>query len=433
MFFGIRTMPVIDNINKAYLINNIMNSFIKKLPGGILRLIRKKRSVIFFRHSYYHFYYLAQALRKRGWNAILVNLEDPEGPNANYFHGEDINLFSHDHVQFRKNIEDFFIKAKKEFELFHFAGDGYLCFFPEYTQHNEPPDIVEWKKLNKMVAYTVSGCNSGISQTSLSRWSALDNGKSVCNTCIWQSDSKVCSDQKNLDWGKKVEKYCDLICAEVLPAIDYMDLPNKIIREPLSMCLDPTFWHPDLKIPTKYYVKRQPGELLVYHAMGNYDSRNKNGRNIKGTSAVIAAIEQLKLEGMPIKLIFLTNIKNTEIRFMQAQADVIVDQLNFGRYGATAREGMMLGKPVICYIDQKEIDPKNELSCLKEVPLVSATEETVYEVLKDLLLNRNKRERIGKLAREYALKWHSADRCAERYEVVYDALMAGLPFNNFNS
>jgi len=35
----------------------------------------KRRSVLFLHHSYYHFYYLAKALRRRGWDAVTVNLE----------------------------------------------------------------------------------------------------------------------------------------------------------------------------------------------------------------------------------------------------------------------------------------------------------------------------------------------------------------------
>src|SRR5215467_7308132 len=54
----------------------------------------KKRNVLFLHNSYYHFYYLARALRRRGWDAIVVSLEDLNGPNARYYHAEDVNLFA---------------------------------------------------------------------------------------------------------------------------------------------------------------------------------------------------------------------------------------------------------------------------------------------------------------------------------------------------
>jgi len=387
----------------------------------------KRRNVLFLHNSYYHFYYLAKALRKRGWDAITVSYEDPiNGINANYYHGEDINLYDPDPVKFRTNIESFFEEAKSRFQFLNFAGDSLMSFFPEkFTYEAYPEDIIEWRNLGKKVAYTISGCNSATAKSSVAKWSALDNGKVFCDTCVWQERPDICHDEKNLRWGKKVNDYCDLIFAETLPSLDYIDSP-KVIREPATMCLDPGFWHPELLIPDKFKISNPENKILIYHSVGNYKLRTRvDGRNIKGTPAILEAIEKLKLEGFAVELIFVTNVKNTEVRYIQAQADIIVDQLNIGRYGAIAREGMMLGKPVVCYINKCELKPESKLSCLEEVPLVSATEESIYNVLKELVLDQEKRLQIGKESRRYALKWHSADACAERYEVIYDSLMEG--------
>src|SRR2546430_10520783 len=95
---------------------------------GVIRALTRgnKRNVLFLHNSYYHFYYLAQALRRRGWDAVTVSLEDPNGPHANYYHGEDLNLFSPDLVQFHLKIEEFFAEAIERFSLLHFAGDGVM-------------------------------------------------------------------------------------------------------------------------------------------------------------------------------------------------------------------------------------------------------------------------------------------------------------------
>ena len=84
----------------------------------------------------------------------------------------------------------------------------------------------------------------------------------------------------------------------------------------------------------------------------------------------------------------------------------------------------MLGKPVICYINRNEV-VGDELKLWQECPIVSATESTVYEKLKILVKNKTLRREIGQKSREYALKWHSSDACAERYEMIYDALNRG--------
>jgi glycosyltransferase involved in cell wall biosynthesis len=189
------------------------------------------------------------------------------------------------------------------------------------------------------------------------------------------------------------------------------------------MCLDPEFWKPDLTVPNHLKIKRSGNELVVYHSFGNYDLRTAHSRNIKGTGAIQAAVERLQAEGMAVRLNFVTGVKNTEVRYLQAQADVVVDQLNYGRYGATAREAMMLGKPTICYINRSEPKSADVLRSTQELPLVSATEETIYNVLGDLLVDSERRRRLGDAGRAFAMKWHSADACAERYEAVYDSLM----------
>jgi hypothetical protein len=397
----------------------------REMLGEVGAISYRSRSVIFLNNSYYHFFYLAQALRRRGWDAISVSYEDPiNGSNANFYHGEDYNLYSSNHQLMTSQIEELFENAKQRFQLLHFAGDGLMSFFPEHYLSDQPPDIMEWKRLGKKVAYTISGCSSAVSQTSVTLWSSMDPGKNFCANCPWQEIPTVCSDQKNLHWGRKIDQFCDVIFAETYPALDYLDSPN-VYFEPTTMCLDPNFWNSDLPIPNAFKVERQVGELIVYHAVGNYELRTKQGRNAKGTSYVFEVIEQLKAEGMPVRLIFAKDMKNSEVRYLQLQSDVIVDQLYAGRYGANAREGMMLGKPVICYINPYHFNPSRRALSLDECPLVSATPETLYDVLKDLLLDEHKRKQLGELGKDYALKWHSADLCAERYERVYDALMQG--------
>ena len=392
-----------------------------------------KRSVLFYGNSYYNFYYLSQALRRRGWDVITVSIQSPDTKDSLYYHGEDLNLYSPDSEVFQRNLQNLYEIAKQRYSLFHFANDGVMSFFPQYHTHKDdvPPDMEAWKKLGKKIAYTVSGCNSGTSKESVAEWSRqASNGKVVCDTCIFQDNSEVCSPERSLGWGRKIEKFCDVIFGEQLPALDFMALPN-VVREPSTVCLDPLVWHPDISIPPELLLEKRPGEFLIYHAVGNYDLRtNQTGRNIKGTGAVLEAIERLKGEGFPVRLVFVTDKPSKEVRFTQVQADVVIDQLNYGRYGANARESMMLGKPTICYINPREPSPDRELQSIKEVPLVNADEDTLYEVLKKLLQDPDERAEIGRLSRNFALKWHSADACAERYEHIYDCLMEGKPITH---
>lgn len=382
-----------------------------------------KRSVMFLHNSYYHFHYLAQALRKRGWDVITVSLENPKGASSLYYHGEDINLFDEDPLVQQSSTNDFFQLAKQRFKLLHFANDYVMSIYPANYSKEAPEDIIEWKQYGNKIAYTISGCLSATAQNSVAKWSKTNSNKSVCDSCRWQNEPTVCSDEKNLEWGKKVDKYCDAIFAEGLPALDYI-ASSKAIREPVTMCLDPIMWHPELIIPNEFLLERKPDELLIFHSVGNYEARTTNEKNIKGTSSIVDAVERLRSEGLPVRMIFITNMKNRNIRYIQAQADIVVDQLNIGRYGATSRESMMLGKPTICYINPAEPEGYDTLMSIKECPLISANEETVYNILRELVINKEKRINIGQASRKYALKWHSSDACAERYEQVYDQIMS---------
>jgi hypothetical protein len=384
-----------------------------------------QRSVVFLHNSYYNFLYLARALRKRGWDAISVSIDDPNGPHERFYHGNDLNLFDASTEKMRSNVEQFFAEAIGRFRMVHFYGRGHMSMFSSEFDPGEPfaqlpLDFLKLKKNGVKIGYSVCGCLDGVSQSAFRRWS-----DGCCDRCVWQDVAHVCNDRMNLAWGHKVQMFCDLVACEGFPALDYQSGP-KAYREPLTTALDPQLWHPDIEVPERFRLPRKQGELIVYHAVGNFEFRANKGRNLKGSGAVAAAIKRLQAEGMNVRLEFVTDVSSSDVRFIQVQADVIVDQLNHGRYGATAREGMMLGRPTVCHINKAELAGQKKLASTESCPLVSANEGTIYEVLRDLLLDEDRRRRVGLEGRAFAMKWHSAEACAERFEEVYDRLMLGM-------
>lgn len=384
------------------------------------------RSVVFLHNNYYTFYYLARALRKRGWDAVSVCTENSDDDGQKFYHGNDVSLYDPSPMKMQSNIEKFFTESVGRFKMVHFYGRGLMSFFPsgfdtEVSFLRMPVDFIKLKQAGIKIGYSVCGCLDGVAQSTFSKWSG-----GCCDRCIWQDHDRVCSDKMNLAWGHKYEMFCDLVSCEGFPALDYQSGP-KTFREPLTTALDEKFWNPNIVVPDEFVLPRKDGELIVYHAVGNFDTRSNADRNIKGTRAVIEAIKRLQAEGMNVRLEFVQNMPSTKVRFLQVQADVIIDQLNHGRYGASAREGMMLGRPTICYINKKELPGQRHLKSIEECPLVSADEGNVYEVLRDLLLDEPRRKRISIESRAFALKWHSADACAERFEAVYDRLLSNLP------
>lgn len=392
---------------------------------------KKSRQLVFLHQSYYHFYYLASALRRRGWNAQLVTIDRPGDIWNKYYHGFDINLYHPDAQKQQNQIVEYLAYVKSNIDIVHFAGDGCMSFFPERYGNNNlglSTDFDELKKHGIKIGYTISGCNSGVRKETVRKWSLL-GGEPVCSKCRWNTEAEICNAQKSDDWGKLVKENCDLIAAEVSPALDHLCSRN-VLFEPLTMCMDPILMSPDILVPRDKRIDRRENKVLIYHGCGEYDNRTHGEVNIKGTNAIFAAVEKLKDEGLNVELVFASGIENSEVKYLQVQADIIVDQLNYGRYGAQAREGLMLGKPVICYLNRRELNAGYRSVALDECPIISANENSVYECLKELVLSQKLRNEIGVKSRQYALKWHSSDRCAARYEYVVDTFLSDGEFDS---
>ena len=401
----------------------------QRLTDSLRPAVPGQRSVVFLHHAYYHFYYLAAALRRRGWHALSVSFESPSSPNQPYYHGEDLSLWHDDYTIRVARMWEFFEAVAQNFRMLHWHGEAWAGIFDVNFQNMErdaiPWDFLALRRRGVKLGFSISGCMTGQSQTAV-----YQVAEGVCDKCPWQHEPLICSDAKNRAVGSMLSWICDLIAVEA-------DWPTEIrteanaYQEPLTYCLDEHLWRPDIEVPADMRLDRErPDEILIWHAMGNYDLRSVNGRNIKGTGAVVAAVERLRAEGIPARLVFKTGVPSRDMRFYQVQADIVVDQLNYGRYGATARECMMLGRPTVCYLRPEQPADVPPSRALAECPLVSANEDTVYDVLKDLCVSPERRRSIGEESLAYAVKWHSAAACAERFERVYDRIMAGQPLED---
>jgi hypothetical protein len=386
----------------------------------------RRPAAVFLHNSYYHFNCLAEGLKRRGWDAVTVSLEMPDSAQRQFHHGEDINLYDPDPGVMKNRTREFFRTVPERFGALHFYGMGLPSFFPGNFENIGDPERISWdflelRRHGVIIGYMPSGCLDGAPQSSIL---ALTGG--LCHRCVWQLQPDVCNDAKSLAWNRKLALLCDWVGLECDLATPER-IGVKSVYGPVATALSPDRWHPDLVVPEPMRVDRREGEILVYHAVGNYATRRKAGRDIKGTGAVVAAIDRLKAEGLPVKLIFAHDVPSTEVYFLQVQADIVVDQLNYGRYGANAREAMMLGKPTICRLDPRQAQPLPPLRPIVEAPLINAREDTIEEVLRGLVVDAGRRLALAHASRQFAVAWHGEDACAARYEQVIDRIRAGLP------
>jgi hypothetical protein len=162
-------------------------------------------------------------------------------------------------------------------------------------------------------------------------------------------------------------------------------------------------------------VPTEPGEVLrVAHAPSK--------RAVKGTDAVLAAVEALRARGAPLELDLIEGVPNLEARRRYAAADVVVDQLRIGWYGMFAIESMALAKPVVVHLDEQAAAETEEAFGL-ELPLVRADEQSLERVLAGLLEEPDALPRLGRRSREYVKRVHAHTAVARRMLEIYERVM----------
>jgi len=420
-------------------INRLLRRWVGAVVSPLLRLAVKslwiplvrwrtarfpRRSVLYAGQAYYNAWYLSRALRARGWKADVLNW-DPNPAAQMYYHGEDFRFDDggRNPLVVAARIW-FYLRALWTYDVFHFSNAHGMSFgqrLADGLQGAPGTEIRLLKDAGKKIVYSNNGCLDGVSQTSFSKWGA----EPVCGICRWRDVPSVCNDERNLAWGRFRNSMADYQCLLGGNRVDYNDDP-RVHEVPEFYCLDPDFWRPDLEIPEEFRLSYPPGTIRLYHAVGLFQQRtDPTGVNIKSTHVYAPLVERLKAEGLPVELLFFTRVPNNQVRYYQAQADIFLDMLTFGFFGATAREAMMLGKPVICYLRPEWLaSMRLEIpDYVDELPVISATPATVEGILRDLIAHPEKRREIGARSRAFALKWHSAEAGGRRFDAIYSSLL----------
>lgn len=139
------------------------------------------------------------------------------------------------------------------------------------------------------------------------------------------------------------------------------------------------------------------GSPVVLHAPSR--------RGVKGTQFVLAAVEQLRREGLKFEFRIIEGRSNEEALAAIADADILVDQLRIGWYGVLAVEGLALGRAVISYIRPDLIGSFGE----KPAPVANANPETITDVLRECITKRETREAFAHAGQDWFRQTHSTE------------------------
>jgi len=163
----------------------------------------------------------------------------------------------------------------------------------------------------------------------------------------------------------------------------------------------------DLKENPWSSINSDKEQLIIVHP-----PTSMNQGLYKGTANIIKAMKDIESADSNITFKLVLNKTHKEALEIYKSADIIIDQLLVGFYGMVTIEAMALGKPVVCYVDEKYGD----------IPVWNATVDTFKERLQQLAGDYCSRSLLSKRGREYIEKIHDSETVARRTIEVYDSL-----------
>lgn len=280
------------------------------------------------------------------------------------------------------------VRFIRHFDIFHFFFGSSLKSWRARVHYDVPFLKLAGKKIVMTFLGSDIRCNTEVLKGHIRR--------EDCDYCRYP-----CKLYSKLKVAKFWGRNADVIFAQPTYSqiLDFFSIPYQFIVLPC----DTEYWIP---FESDFYRKKE-GEVVIVHAPSK--------PLFKGTRFVLSAIKKLKSEGFNINFKLLQGMPNTVVREWLNVADIVVDQFGLGWYGKFSVESMALAKPTICYIRDEY---RQQIKHGRELPLVSATPSTLYEVLASLYDDLDLREKIGQKSRKYVIHVHDSRLvCKELLEI----------------
>ncbi len=154
---------------------------------------------------------------------------------------------------------------------------------------------------------------------------------------------------------------------------------------------------------------------LVLHAPSN--------RDLKGTAHVLDAVDRLRREGVAFDFRLVEGLPHHEAKALYAEADLLIDQVLLGWYGALSVELMAMAKPVICYLRDEDLRYLPD-DMRRTLPVINARPDTLHEVLRDALgRGTDWLREIGRQSRRFVERWHDPRVVAGMTMAAYESAM----------
>lgn len=152
--------------------------------------------------------------------------------------------------------------------------------------------------------------------------------------------------------------------------------------------------------------------VTIFHAPSD--------RQMKGTVHIERAVKKLEKKGYKIDFQIVERKPHEEIIRTMLKADIVIDQIssNIGSYGMVSIEGMALGKPVICSVNDEYLD-KHFQGC----PIFRTKAEQLISQLSLLVEDSALRNSAGQAGRRYVEEKHELSKVVHIIDKHYSELI----------
>lgn len=273
--------------------------------------------------------------------------------------------------------------------LHYYFGRSLMCW-DDFGSENKLwySDLKLAKKLGKKVIMTLQGCDVRIAKLSeqMNQFTACTKGQ--CNSFEYCYSIYDAQRQQFIK--------------SILPLVDKIFFLNP----ELGHFIDKGDFLPYATITVNDYEYTLPntnGKITIIHAPSD--------ESIKGTALIKEAVDLLK-NIYDIDFILVKGKTHDEAMEIYKKADIAIDQVLCGWYGAFAVELMAMGKPVMCYIRENDLKYIPE-KMKQDLPILRIQPDNLYNDIKQIIDKRSDWISWSKASIEFAKKWHDPNKIAQ--------------------
>jgi len=344
-------------------------------------------------------YGLSRAERKLGLGSDVLTTYE------NYFdYPSDINLdlskfnFS-ENAKFRRlkeirrflRIKKFFFKLNTKYDVFHFNFGRSL--FRDYTD-------LDYYNGSKKLFVTYNGCDCRQKYKIIEKYDICACSYPECYDGVCNTSEVDCKKQERII---KMSNYCSTFFY-LNPDIKQF-LPENAVFLPYSIAS----WDSIVNKERKYQYP-----LKIVHAPSQ--------RGAKGTKIILSIIEKIKTDFPDkIEFILVEGLKNSEAIKIYEHADILIDQILIGWYGALSVEAMKAGCAIMVYIRESDFQyiPPAMHEDIKNT-FINCNNNNLYNKIAEIIENPDLLKKYSNYSYNYVNTWHNPEYVASITKEYYE-------------